>query len=43
MPPYPKHLETSAGRTGNDYQKLHDWLDNYSGQQTPACPRRHFA
>jgi len=29
MPPYPKHLETSAGRTGNDYQKLHDWLDNY--------------
>lgn len=29
MPPYPKHLETSAGRTGNDYQQLHDWLDNY--------------
>ena len=29
MPPYPKHLETSAERTGNDYQQLHDWLDNY--------------
>ena len=29
MPPYPKHLETSARRTGNDYQPLHDWLDNH--------------
>ncbi len=29
MPPYTKHLETSAERTGNDYQQLHDWLDNH--------------
>lgn len=29
MPPYAQHLETSAGRTGNNYQQLHDWLDNY--------------
>lgn len=29
MPPYTQHLETSAGRTGNNYQQLHDWLDNY--------------
>lgn len=29
MPPYAKHLETSKQRTGNDYQPLHDWLDNH--------------
>jgi uncharacterized protein len=29
MPPYVKHLETSKQRTGNDYQPLHDWLDNH--------------
>lgn len=29
MPPYPQHLVTSAGRTGNEFQQLHDWLDNY--------------
>ena len=29
MPPYPQHLKTSARRTGNDYQPLHDWLDNH--------------
>ena len=29
MPPYTLHLVTSAGRTGNNYQQLHDWLDNY--------------
>ena len=29
MPPYPQHLKTSAKRTGNDYQPLHDWLDNH--------------
>ena len=29
MPPYPKHLETSLQRTGNDCQALHDWLDNH--------------
>jgi uncharacterized protein len=29
MPPYAKHLETSEKRTGNDYQKMHDWLDNH--------------
>ncbi len=29
MPPYPQHLETSSKRTGNDYQKMHDWLDNH--------------
>ncbi len=29
MPPYAQHLETSAGRTGKNYQPLHDWLDNY--------------
>ena len=29
MPPYPKHLETSVHRTGNDYQQMHDWLDNH--------------
>ena len=28
MPPYDKHLEASAARTGNDYQAMHDWLDN---------------
>lgn len=28
MPPYEKHLETSFKRTGNDYQAMHDWLDN---------------
>lgn len=28
MPPYEKHLETSVKRTGNDYQAMHDWLDN---------------
>lgn len=28
MPPYEKHLETSAARTGKDYQAMHDWLDN---------------
>lgn len=28
MPPYDKHLETSAARTGNDYRAMHDWLDN---------------
>lgn len=28
MPPYEKHLETSVNRTGNDYQAMHDWLDN---------------
>lgn len=30
MPPYATHLATSAGRTGNDYQQLHDWLDNHA-------------
>lgn len=29
MPPYAKHLETSTRRTGNDYQQMHDWLDNH--------------
>jgi uncharacterized protein len=29
MPPYVKHLETSLQRTGNDYQQMHDWLDNH--------------
>jgi uncharacterized protein len=29
MPPYVNHLETSKQRTGNDYQPLHDWLDNH--------------
>lgn len=29
MPPYAKHLETSTKRTGNDYQAMHDWLDNH--------------
>ena len=29
MPPYAKHLEISAQRTGNDYQQMHDWLDNH--------------
>lgn len=29
MPPYAKHLETSAQRTGKEYQELHDWLDNH--------------
>ena len=29
MPPYAKHLESSAQRTGNQYQALHDWLDNH--------------
>lgn len=29
MPPYPQHLKTSAQRTNNDYQPLHDWLDNH--------------
>lgn len=29
MPPYPQHLKTSTQRTGNDYQPLHDWLDNH--------------
>ncbi|MDD2466961.1 MAG: HDIG domain-containing protein [Desulfobulbus sp.] len=29
MPPYAKHLEISLQRTGNDYQQMHDWLDNY--------------
>ena len=29
MPPYAKHLEISQQRTGNDYQQMHDWLDNY--------------
>jgi uncharacterized protein len=29
MPPYAKHLEISQQRTGNDYQQLHDWLDNH--------------
>lgn len=30
MPPYDKHLETSAARTGNDHHEMHDWLDNNS-------------
>ena len=29
MPPYAKHLEISQQRTGNDYQQMHDWLDNH--------------
>lgn len=29
MPPYSQHLKTSLRRTGNEYQPLHDWLDNY--------------
>lgn len=29
MPPYTKHLETSTKRTGNEYQEMHDWLDNH--------------
>jgi len=29
MPPYTNHLDTSANRTGNNYQKMHDWLDNH--------------
>ncbi len=29
MPPYTKHLETSLNRTSNDYQEMHDWLDNH--------------
>ncbi len=29
MPPYTKHLETSTKRTGNNYQEMHDWLDNH--------------
>jgi hypothetical protein len=29
MPPYAKHLEISLQRTGNDYQQMHDWLDNH--------------
>ena len=29
MPPYAKHLEISKGRTGKDYQQMHDWLDNH--------------
>ena len=28
MPPYDKHLQASTARTGNDYQAMHDWLDN---------------
>lgn len=28
MPPYEKHLEASVKRTGNNYQAMHDWLDN---------------
>jgi uncharacterized protein len=34
MPPYTKHLETSTRRTGNDYQELHDWLDNHPEHKT---------
>jgi uncharacterized protein len=30
MPPYAKHLEISAKRTGKDYQEMHDWLDNHA-------------
>lgn len=30
MPPYAKHLEISLQRTGNDYQQMHDWLDNHA-------------
>jgi len=29
MPPYAQHLKTSAQRTGNEYQEMHDWLDNH--------------
>lgn len=29
MPPYTQHLKTSNKRTGNEYQPLHDWLDNH--------------
>ncbi|MEE4135198.1 MAG: HD domain-containing protein [Desulforhopalus sp.] len=29
MPPYVQHLKTSNRRTGNEYQPLHDWLDNH--------------
>lgn len=35
MPPYDKHLEASAARTGNDYQAMHDWLDNYPDMKGP--------
>jgi uncharacterized protein len=28
MPPYQNHLETSLKRTGKEYLKLHNWLDN---------------
>lgn len=29
MPPYEQHLKTSARRTGNECQPVHDWLDNH--------------
>ena len=29
MPPYTQHLQISLKRTGQEYQPLHDWLDNY--------------
>ncbi|SHO53048.1 HDIG domain-containing metalloprotein [Desulfopila aestuarii] len=29
MPPYAQHLKTSLRRTGEEYQPLHDWLDNH--------------
>lgn len=35
MPPYAKHLEISKQRTGNDYQALHDWLDNHADHKAP--------
>jgi hypothetical protein len=28
MPPVAVHMKTSTERTGNDYQALHEWLDN---------------
>ncbi|TKB23916.1 HDIG domain-containing protein [Desulfopila sp. IMCC35006] len=33
MPPYTTHLATSAKRTGNNYQPMHDWLDNHPEQK----------
>ncbi|KJJ83647.1 metal dependent phosphohydrolase [Candidatus Omnitrophus magneticus] len=28
LPPVPKHLKTSADRTGKDYRELHEWIDD---------------
>lgn len=33
MPPYTDHLVTSAKRTGNTFQEMHDWLDNHPEQK----------